>query len=170
MEWGLKVNGIIQSIYSAVIQFVSISTILEYLPEALLIAAVVGVISIFVFVSRFGDNGANAALLLRHYISATDLAYILFDLFVSPAPIADFYMVLTSMVILILFLDVFASPPVTVLDVISLVAFVSWANAYHLGAMLDTERGIKVGIALTLAVFILGGFANWFNRKISKQN
>ena len=170
MDLGLKANGIIQSIYSTVIQLVSIRTVLEYSSEVLLIAAIVGVISIFVLMDRSRYNGAVTALLLRHYISAADLAYILFDLFVSPAPTNDVYMVLTSTVILILFLDVFVSPPVTVLDVISLVAFVSWANTYHLGAMLDTERSIKVGIVLTLAVFVLGGLVNWFIQKSSRQN
>lgn len=165
MDWGLKVNGIIQSICSTIIQLVSIRTILEHSPEVLLIAAIVGVISIIMLAGRSNSNGTVTALLLRHYISAADLAYILFDLFMSPAPTNDVYMVLASTVILIVILDVFVSPPVAVLDVISLVAFVGWANTYHLGAMLDTERGIKVGIVLTLAVFILGGLMNWFYRK-----
>ena len=165
MDWGLEVNGIIESIYSTVIQLVSINTILKYSPEVLLIAAIVGVISIFMLVDRSNSNGTVTALLLRHYISAADLAYILFDLFVSPATTNGVYMVLASTVILMLILDVFVSPPVAVLDLISLVAFVSWANTYNLGAMLDTEMGIKVGIILTLAVFILGGLVNWFIQK-----
>lgn len=170
MDWGLEVNGIIESIYSTVIQLISINTILKYSPEVLLIAAIVGVISIFMLVDRSNSNGTVTALLLRHYISAADLAYILFDLFVSPATTNGVYMVLASTVILMLILDVFVSPPVAVLDLISLVAFVGWANTYHLGAMLDTEMGIKVGIILTLAVFILGGLVNWFIQKSSKQN